>query len=107
MEAATNPKEFEKSLLESLKGIDDPEQLREVSKVLAQYHSVGLTVERWWKYGQPRIDVIKVVGRTPLDNFAKLGGLLKDERVAGLKVFVRGIPAVLKKSLDVEVIMNF
>jgi hypothetical protein len=107
MEAAANPKEFEKSLMDSLKGIDDSAQLREVSKLLAQYHSLGLTVERWWKYGQPRIDVLKVVGRTPLENFGKLDGLLKDERVAGLKVFVRGIPAVLKKSLDVEVTVNF
>lgn len=107
METTANPKEFEKALMDSLKGIENPEQLREVSKILSQYHSLGLNIERWWKIGKPGIDVLKVVGRTPLENFSKLEPLLKDNRLSGMKVFVRGIPAVLKKSLDVEVTLNF
>lgn len=107
MEAKVNPDQFEKSLIDSLKGLKDPSEIKEVSKVLAHYHSLGLNVERWWKQGQPGIDVLRVAGRTPIDNFAKLSGLFKDNRVSGLRINVRGIPAVSKQFLDVQVTMRF
>jgi len=67
-------------------------------------------IERWWWYGQPRIDRIKFDVQTPVDQFADFAGsLLKQhgEKVAvTFEVFPIGVVAIDAVRLKVVLEQN-
>jgi hypothetical protein len=97
-----NTKDFEATLLNSLRGIKGKADVKPVATVLSGYIQQGMVVEkiRWIGIFDP--DFVNISGRLPANRIKVIEGLLQDKKLTGLRLFPKGVPP-LEKVFDLEV----
>jgi hypothetical protein len=102
MESEVNTKDFEATLLNSLRGIKNKADVKPVAKTLSGYMQQGMVIEkiRWIGIFDP--DFVRISGRLPASRIKVVEGILQDKKLEGLRLFPKGIPP-LERMIDFEV----
>ncbi len=102
MGSEVNTKDFEATLMNSLRGLKDKADVKPVATTLSGYVQQGMVVEkiRWIGIFDP--DFVRISGRLPASRFKLLESILQDKKLEGLRLFPKGVPP-LERVIDFDV----